>query len=95
MSRAFYSDGYRIGSSGVKTGKGLHRMVEGLNMSHMEILMTRLDDNSQQQTDEEIHAVLAEVPWAREALYTYLISHRRELHNDVLAMIDEMLSTPA
>ena len=63
-------------------------------MSQLELLMTRLDDSMQEQTDDEIHAVLAEVPWAREALHSYLTSHRLHMQPDVLALIDELLSSP-
>gem|GEM_PF-7074417 len=60
-------------------------------MSQLELLMTKLDDSVQEQTDDEIHAVLAEVPWARKSLQTYLTSQQPELRQDLLALIGERL----
>lgn len=60
-------------------------------MSHLENIMTRLDDSFDKLHDEDIHAVLTMVPWARESVHTYLMAHRTDFEKEILARIEEML----
>jgi hypothetical protein len=60
-------------------------------MLQLENIMSRLDDSFEKLHDEDIHAVLTMVPWARESVLTYLTVHRTDFEKEILARIEEML----
>ena len=84
-----YADVYIYGPAIVQP------LARGPAMSELEHLMTQLDDSLQQLNCDDIFAVIATVPWAREALHTYLISHRTDVEQDVLVRIEELMARAA
>jgi hypothetical protein len=86
MKEREYVDGYHKEPKGVR-----YLAMEPAMLQQLETLMTKLDDSLQQLSDDDIHAVLAMVPWARESIHTYLSNHRAEMETEVLNRIEELL----
>jgi hypothetical protein len=61
-------------------------------MSRLETMLTRIDEHRQDGREDDVYAVLASVPWARESLSSYVAFHRPDLEGDVLACICELLA---
>jgi hypothetical protein len=64
-----------------------------LDMAHLETLMMKLDDSLQKFNDDDLVAVFAMVPWARESIHTYLLIHNVEVEKPVLERMEALLAS--